>query len=220
MGAGHQRAAAVARVAVSWRGGRCVLEGRVGGGGEEGEGQLGAWQQWRVARAACAEALRPCARVAAPRRRYLATDSVDVLSEARRTAGLKFLSLPNVTRSGGGAGAPTRIIDEVMKERAKLRRGVDDTQREATLAALDAHLLARTHVLVGKFSSGLFRAAHMLAAARRGALPPFLSLDAPWCSDYGVPAGYNDEFPRRGDAAAVPPSRDAPLDVHSNVFLC
>ena len=113
-------------------------------------------------------------------------------------------------------------------------------QRDATLAALDAHLLSRTQVLVGKFSSGLFRVAYGLASARRGALLPFLSLDAPWCADYGVPAGYNDEFPhRRGSplesyeqvvfgglpfsasAEEVTHASQAPnLNSMSNVFLC
>lgn len=64
-------------------------------------------------------------------------------------------------------------------------------------AALDVHLLARTHVLVGKFTSSLFRAAYALAAGQRGALLPFISLDAPWCSDFGVQSGYNDNFPGR-----------------------
>ena len=60
-------------------------------------------------------------------------------------------------------------------------------------AAVDALLLARCDVLVGKFTSGLFRAAYALAAARKGGmLPPFISLDAPWCADYGIPRGYND----------------------------
>ena len=101
------------------------------------------------------------------------------------------------------------------------------------LAALDAHLLARTHVLVGKFTSGLFRVAYALAAARRGALLPFVSLDAPWCSDYGIPAGYNDNFPQRREGAVdsyeqvVPAGegtaegrRAINLNSMANVFLC
>ena len=77
---------------------------------------------------------------------------------------------------------------------------------EQPLISTHALLLARCDVLVGKFSSGLFRAAYALASARRGgALPPFISLDAPWCADYGVPAGYNDNFPLRYDENAGAP---------------
>eukprot|EP00964_Phaeocystis_antarctica_P067699 scaffold40984_cov61-Phaeocystis_antarctica.AAC.2 len=42
---------------------------------------------------------------------------------------------------------------------------------------------ARCDVLVGKFTSGLFRAAYQLSAAEHGLLRPFVSLDAPWCAD-------------------------------------
>ena len=72
-------------------------------------------------------------------------------------------------------------MDETLKRRARSGRGVDETMRDALSAALDVQLLARTHVLVGKFTSGLFRAAYALAAYRQEALPPFISLDAPWC---------------------------------------
>jgi len=56
-------------------------------------------------------------------------------------------------------------------------------------------LLAKCDALVGKFTSSLFRAAFSLKAAECGCLPPFVSLDAPWCYDYGVKAGANWEFP-------------------------
>ena len=99
-------------------------------------------------------------------------------------------------------------------------------------AQVDALLLARCDVLVGKFSSGLFRAAYALAAARRdGSLPPFISLDAPWCADYGVPAGYNEDFPQRGTRSwqkggteQIVPEAAAGMgeirDVGVNTFLC
>ena len=63
-------------------------------------------------------------------------------------------------------------------------------------------LLARCDALVGKFSSNLFRAAHALQAAACDCAAPFVSLDAPWCSDYGLLEGANWEFPVR-DAAAL-----------------
>ena len=63
--------------------------------------------------------------------------------------------------------------------------------REAWLATLDVMLLARCHVLVGQMTSTFFRTAISLRAAACdscGALP-FVSLDAPFCSDYGVRSG-------------------------------
>ena len=42
---------------------------------------------------------------------------------------------------------------------------------------------------MGKFTSGLFRAAYQLSAAEHGLLRPFVSLDAPWCADSGVGLG-------------------------------
>ena len=54
---------------------------------------------------------------------------------------------------------------------------------------VDMLLLTETDVLVGKFSSNHDRLVYALMAnARRGSvcLPPFVSLDHPWCADWGV----------------------------------
>ena len=56
------------------------------------------------------------------------------------------------------------LLDELIKRRARSGVGIADTQRHALLGVIDAMLLARCDVLVGKFSSGLFRAAYSLAA--------------------------------------------------------
>lgn len=115
-------------------------------------------------------------------------------------ARVRFLVVhSNVSRYSTRAGAPPpELLDLVLKRRA----GGNDVagmaaSHEAALAGLvDAMLLARTAILVGKFSSGMFRTAYALAAARAGGLPPYLSLDAPWCADYGLPAAFNDDFPQ------------------------
>ena len=92
-------------------------------------------------------------------------------------------------------------------------------------------LLARCDFLVGKFSSGLFRAAYQLAVAQKGALPPYLSLDAPWCAEYGIAAGYNEDYPKHrggghhgteqvrvpGEAVA---GRSGHKDYNLNRFFC
>ena len=56
-------------------------------------------------------------------------------------------------------------------------------------------LLAKSDAFVGKFSSNLFRAAVSLRAAQCDCIPAFVSLDAPWCFDYGLREGRNWEFP-------------------------
>ncbi len=161
---------------------------------------------------------------------FLATDSESILEEARTSfSSYTFLHTPNVTRSGVKNAPPTEILDEIIKRRARTGADLGKTQHHALLGAVDALLLARCHVLVGKFSSGLFRAAYALAAARKGGgLPPFISLDAPWCADYAVPAGYNEEFIRRVPRAVlyeqITPERTDTSgrirDANINVFLC
>ena len=151
------------------------------------------------------EAIQPYATAVGTSHIFIATDSEVVLADAARLyPQYKLLFMPNVTRSGLTNPVPTEILDELIKRRMRSGRGVQDTERHAIMGVLDALLLSRCDVLVGKFSSGLFRASYALAAARRGgALPPFVSLDAPWCADYGVPAGYNDAFPKRGGVSHV-----------------
>ena len=109
--------------------------------------------------------------------------------------------------------------------------GVDRTHAAALAGIVDTLLLARCDVLVGKFSSGLFRAAYQLAVAQKGALPPYLSLDAPWCAEYGIAAGYNEDYPKHrggghhgteqvrvpGEAVA---GRSGHKDYNLNRFFC
>ncbi|KAL3918546.1 MAG: hypothetical protein SGPRY_005975 [Prymnesium sp.] len=155
---------------------------------------------------------------------FIATDSESVLRDAT-THGLRILYLRNVSRSGLTTPLPSRVIDEVLRERAANGREIETSHHEAALAALDAHLLAQTHLLVGKFTSSLFRLAYALAAARRQALVPFVSLDAPWCSDHSIRAGYNDNFPNRASLTTTSSdqlerTRGANLNSESNTFLC
>ena len=78
--------------------------------------------------------------------------------------------------------------------------------------------------------------AHHPCSAAHGVLRPLVSLDAPWCADYGVVSGYNEDFPERGPgekgdeqvlpAEGVPPrgphsGRSAPVrDFNKNMFQC
>jgi hypothetical protein len=160
---------------------------------------------------------------------FLATDSADVIAAARaaersvarptaeadggaRGGGppygggrLRFLVVQsNVSRTSTRAGEPPpELLDLVLKRRASGNDAAGvAASHEAVLAGLvDAMLLARTAILVGKFTSGLFRTAYALAGARVGGMPPYLSLDAPWCADYGLPTAFNDDFPQGRDRA-------------------
>ena len=108
-------------------------------------------------------------------------------------------------RSQDRTTAPSPRLAETHRDSlrfAEIRRDSPRFPRVGVLAGLvETLLLARCSALVGKFSSGLFRLAYALSAAHKGGLPPYLSLDAPWCVDYGLPAVFNDEFPSRGPGA-------------------
>ena len=69
----------------------------------------------------------------------------------------------------------------------------------ARMASVVALMLSRCDLFVGKFTSNFFRAAYSLAAARCDCVVPFVSLDAPWCFDYGQRVGTNWEFPAPAD---------------------
>jgi hypothetical protein len=133
--------------------------------------------------------VREYARAHNIRTAYLATDSELVLEEARRNTEFQFLFLPNVARH---RETPKVIWDKTVAQR--VRKGLNKhNYREAWLATLDAMLLAKTDVLVGQMTSTLFRSAISLRAAKCDCLLPFVSLDAPFCSDYGVKAGRSPD---------------------------
>ena len=64
----------------------------------------------------------------------------------------------------------------------------------ALLTTVDTRLLAKADLLVGKFTSNLFRTAYELKAASCDCAPPFMSLDVPWCFDWAVNVGGNGTF--------------------------
>ena len=116
---------------------------------------------------------------------YLATDSEKVLDEARRSTEFQFLWLPNVTRQ---RATPARIIDRTVRRRVATGE-THLSAREAWQATVDVMLLAECALLVGQMTSTLFRTAISLRAAACDCVMPFASLDAPFCSDYGVRSG-------------------------------
>jgi hypothetical protein len=139
------------------------------------------------------EPVRALARRLDTRTIFLATDDASVLETARTLSDLTVLAVPNVSRHEA-TGARPELWDKLVSRRAASRLN-HLNQREAWDASIDAMLLARCDALVGKFTSTLFRTAMSLKSATCNCVPPFVSLDAPWCFDYGVKEGSNWEFP-------------------------
>ena len=73
--------------------------------------------------------------------------------------------------------------------------------------SLNCYWPRRCDAFVGKFTSTLFRTAYALHAASCECAAPFVSLDAPWCFDYGLRKGANWEFPIANDDGAVQDNR-------------
>uniref|UniRef100_A0A7S4JTQ9 Uncharacterized protein n=1 Tax=Prymnesium polylepis TaxID=72548 RepID=A0A7S4JTQ9_9EUKA len=107
-----------------------------------------------------------------------------------------------MNRSSNAQGAP-QLWDDVVHERVLSGRTAE-THREVQLATVDMHLLSLCDVFVGKFTSNFFRTAYAVHAARCDCAAPFVSLDAPWCSDYGMRAGSNYRFPVRDSSTEIP----------------
>ena len=146
---------------------------------------------------------------------YLATDSMAVLNDTRAFPEFHFLHLPGVLRSGlNGASGPQQVWDATVAERLA-HNSTGLSQDEARFATIDVALLAQCHAFVGKFTSTLFRTAYALRSASCDCLTPFVSLDAPWCSDYGVRSGQNWEFP-----LAKPLARNRETGRTQNRFWC
>ena len=59
-------------------------------------------------------------------------------------------------------------------------------------------LLSQCDAFVGKFTSNFFRTAFELHSSYCDCVRPFVSLDAPWCFDWGVRAGRNYEYSGKG----------------------
>ena len=68
--------------------------------------------------------------------------------------------------------------------------GSSSTRAGSTIR-LDVLLLSLCDVFIGKHTSNVFRTAYELHASRCNCAPPFVSLDAPWCFDWGVWSGYS-----------------------------
>lgn len=107
---------------------------------------------------------------------FLATDGKNVFNETARYGEFVWLMLPrqHVQPAGAGTAKEPRIEERIAS-------GTLDGGVLALESMVDMLLLAETDVLIGKFTSNLYRTAVEVRAGRHGCVPPVVSLDAPWC---------------------------------------
>ena len=123
---------------------------------------------------------------------YLATDSPHVVAQTQLYPEFRWLYIEMPRHDASRRGA--KLWDERVWSRHVW--GMSDwTQMMMWQATVDMMLLAKCHAFVGKFTSNFFRAAYALHAQQCECAPPFVSLDSPWCFDYGLPEGRNWDFP-------------------------
>ena len=123
---------------------------------------------------------------------FLATDGKRVMNETARYPEFKWLVLPR-ERFLVGAGA-----EHEPRMEQRIASGTLDGRALALESLVDMMLLAETDVLVGKFTSNLFRSAFELRAGRRGCVPPIVSMDAAWCFGPDHVGGENSGEVLRG----------------------
>ena len=125
---------------------------------------------------------------------YLATDSQEVLEETKAYPQYTFLYFAEARSFNQASNPSNRKWDDIVR-RNKLNASLSTNERLAWLTTLDVMMLSRCSLFVGKHTSNFFRTAYELAAAECECAPPFVSLDAPWCFDWGLATGINKRLP-------------------------
>ena len=114
---------------------------------------------------------------------FLASDSKAVILEAKKYEGeFRFLTVDGHHKS------PARgklTWDELAKQKVY---SIDPTSIARKIITI-MHLLGSCDMLVGKFTSNVFRIGFQLNVARTACVPPYVSLDSPWCFDWAISAG-------------------------------
>jgi len=122
---------------------------------------------------------------------YLATDSNTTMDKAASMypayTWLRWTDALNYSQQLF-AEHPSKSWDAIIGANIQHDR-TDINERVARLSSIDMMMLAQCDLFVGKFTSNFFRIAYELRAASCDCVPPFTSLDAPWCFDYAVQAG-------------------------------
>jgi len=132
--------------------------------------------------------------VAGTRTIYLATDSAQVIEQTQRYPEFRWLYIHMPRGTGRPGGRKVELWDRrVWNFHVWGQTSV--TQAMMRAATVDLLLLSQCTAFVGKFTSNFYRAAYALHAAGCECAAPFVSLDAPWCFDYGLAEGRNWDFP-------------------------
>jgi len=141
---------------------------------------------------------------------YLATDSEAILEQTANYPDWTFLRSSDAadwakqlkTESADATNLydPTtksQEWDNVMRYNVKSGKA-DSNRKTAWETTIDIHLLSLCDIFVGKHTSNFFRTAYELHAGRCNCAAPFVSLDAPWCFDWGVKAGHSSDGDGKG----------------------
>jgi len=108
---------------------------------------------------------------------YLATDDQQVVDDAQRNTEFTFVVAP--------ADRAVLNSKEQIEYRKKLWDGSSDVGHSIALSALqDTLLLAEADYLIAHLMSNMSRMALELSAAQKQYLPPFISIDGPWCAHW------------------------------------
>jgi hypothetical protein len=132
-------------------------------------------------------------------------------------------------------------VGDILQVEVMLHMRLSDGYEDAMTVLVDLLLLAECDALVGKFSSNIDRIAYSMMAARRGAelargrgreqgsasagvgagaaaaptpklcLPPYVSLDHPWCADFGSWMPLRSPVPTPYPGASSPGTDGRPL---------
>ena len=121
---------------------------------------------------------------------YLATDSKDVIMDTKKFPDYTFLYLKNVQRYK--KKHPPPFLDNIIRKRTR-KNETYKTMEQTEKTIIDLWLLAQCNIFVGKFTSNFFRAAYSLSTAFCDCAKPYVSLDSPWCFNYGSTSTTNFE---------------------------
>jgi hypothetical protein len=120
---------------------------------------------------------------------FLSSDSREVIRDASKYKD-RFTFL---TIDGGSYHSPgtMNISWDQLAARRSYKQARPTMEAFHIIAAM--LLLSECDMLIGKFSSNVFRIAfQLLMSSREQCVPPYVGLDGPWCSDWGMPSGIGE----------------------------
>uniref|UniRef100_A0A061RIG9 Alpha-( )-fucosyltransferase n=2 Tax=Tetraselmis sp. GSL018 TaxID=582737 RepID=A0A061RIG9_9CHLO len=116
---------------------------------------------------------------------FIATDSPSVITELEQNPvdGLEFVHLP-MNRGSFDVQKPSQGSGWKMSVEKRVQRGELSGHSVVLSAVRDILLLAESDVLIGTGSASFFKLALLLSAAGKKRMPPYISLDSPYCDSW------------------------------------